>query len=160
MSKLPKQSECLKLFGNPSAPGWGAKNIVRVPVPWVMSMGNIPIKSIQINKIAADSLSSVLTKIWDRCEHTQSKIHTAGCDCFSGSFAVRMIRGGSHPSMHSYALAIDIDAPHNPLAAPASKTNFKSDSLVVKAFKEEGWVWGGDWTGRRDAMHFQYAIVG
>lgn len=160
MAKLPLQSECLKLFGNPSSKGWQAKNTVRVPVPWAMSMGNIPIRSIEINKIASDSLARVLQKIWDRCDHTQSKVHAAGCDCFSGSFAVRLIRGGKAPSMHSYALAIDIDAPHNPLGAPADKTNFKSNSLVVQSFKEEGWVWGGDWRGRRDAMHFQYATVG
>ncbi len=160
MAKLPKQSECLKLFGNPSAAGWQAKQCVSVPVPWAMSMGAIPIKRIVINKIAADSLAKVLTKIWDRCDHTQSKIHSAGCDCFSGSFAVRPIRGGSAPSMHSFALAIDIDAPNNPLAAPASKTKLKADGIVVRAFKEEGWIWGGDWTGRRDAMHVQYAVVG
>ena len=158
-AKLPKQSECLKLFGNPKGSTWQARNTVRVPVPWAMSMGDIPIKNIQINKIAADSLARVLQKIWDRCDHTQSKIHAAGCDCFSGSFNIRPIRGSHVPSMHSYALAIDINAPANPLGADEAHTMFKHDSLVVRAFKEEGWVWGGDWHGRRDAMHMQFAEV-
>lgn len=160
MAKLPKQSECLSLFGNPNSANWVKTNTEHVPVPWAMHMDAIPIKSIVINRIASDSLARVLTKIWDRCDHTQSKIHAAGCDCFSGSYAVRPIRGGKAMSMHSFALAIDIDAPHNPLAAPATKTNFKANSLVVQAFKEEGWIWGGDWRTRRDAMHFQFAIVG
>ena len=160
MAKLPLQYDCAKLFGNPSSKGWQSKNTVRVPVPWAMSMGTIPIRSIEINKVAADSLAKVLTNIWNRCGKTQSAIHAAGCDCFSGSFAVRLIRGGATPSMHSYALAIDIGAPHHPRGAPASHTNFKSSSLVVQAFKEQDWIWGGDWRGRRDAMHFQYAVVG
>ena len=154
MANLPKQSECLKLFGNPNGVGWQAKNTVRVPVPWKMSMGDIPIRKIQINKIAADSLARVLTNIWNRCGQTQSAIHSAGCDCFSGSFNIRPIRGGHTASMHSYALAIDINAPANPLGAPEHETLFKHDSLVVRAFKEEGWVWGGDWVTRRDGMHF------
>ncbi len=62
MAKLPKQSECLKLFGNPSAAGWQAKQCVSVPVPWAMSMGAIPIKRIVINKVAADSLARVLAE--------------------------------------------------------------------------------------------------
>ena len=152
--RMPKQSECLRLFGNPSSNGWQSKNTVRVPVPWRMSMGDIPIKSIQINKVAADSLARVIAKIWDRCGQTQSAIHAAGCDCFSGSFAVRPIRGSTAPSMHSYALAIDFNAPANPLGAPESKTLFKPSSLVVKAFAEEKWIWGGNWVSRRDAMHF------
>lgn len=158
-ARMPKQSECLRLFGNPSSNGWQSKNTVRVPVPWRMSMGDIPIKSIQINKVAADSLARVIAKIWSRCGQTQSAIHAAGCDCFSGSFAVRPIRGSTVPSMHSYALAVDFNAPANPLGAPESKTQFKPSSVMVKAFKEEGWIWGGDWKGRRDAMHVQWATV-
>lgn len=159
-TKLPKQSECLKLFGNPNARGWLAKNTSHVAVPWAMHMGDIPIKSIVINKVAADSLTRVLAAIWATCEKSQSKIHFAGCDCFSGSFAVRPIRGGHTPSMHSYALAVDINAPANPLGADEGHTMFKHDSVVTEAFKVEGWVWGGDWNGRRDAMHFQFAAVG
>lgn len=160
MVDLPLQSDCLRLFGNPSSPGWLAKNTTRVPVPWKMTMGDIPIKSIVINKIAAESLASVLNAIWQRCGQSQSKIHFAGCDCFSGSFAVRPIRGGHTPSMHSYALAIDINAPANPLGADEAHTFFKHDSIVVEEFEKAGWQWGGRWTGRRDSMHFQYAIVG
>lgn len=159
---IPLQSQCASLFGDPTAKGWEAKNVVRVPVPWNMSMGPTPIRVIPINKVAADSLAAVIKKIWDRCDHAQGAIHHAGCDCFSGSYypGGRPIRGGKTLSMHSYALAVDINAPLNPLGAPVDRTLFKPDSLVVGAFKEEGWVWGGDWKGRRDAMHFQYAKVG
>lgn len=157
---LPKQSACLSLFGNPNSSAWVAKNTTRVAVPWDMRMGDIPIRSIMINKIAAPSLATVLQSIWQRCGKSQSAIHLAGCDCFSGSYAVRPIRGGHTPSMHSYALAIDINAPANPLGAGPDRAMFHQDSIVVQEFKRAGWVWGGDWHGRPDPMHFQYAEVG
>ena len=105
MLVFPKQSGCLARFGNPSAQGWGAKNVTRVPVPWAMRMGDIPIDSIKINKIAAGSLTRVLAAIWETCGHSQTSISNAHCDCFSGDWAIRPIRGGHTPSMHSFALA-------------------------------------------------------
>jgi hypothetical protein len=159
MAKWPKQSDCLRLFGNPSAPGWTSEHLVPIATPFAMHMDEIPIHSIKVNKIAAASLSRVLTTIWNACGHDQARVGECGCDVYSGCFAVRPIRGGRSPSMHSFGLAIDINAPENQLAAPARDTLFQSDSVVTRAFKAEGWIWGGDWRGRRDAMHFQAAIV-
>jgi hypothetical protein len=159
MNKWPKQSECMKLFGNPSWPGWAAEHLVPVATPFEMHMDEIPIHSIKVNRIAASSLSRVLVAIWNNCGHSQLNVDKCGCGVYSGCWAVRPIRGGRTPSMHSFGLAIDINAPANGLAQPVTRTLFKPDSLVVKAFKDEGWVWGGDWRGRRDAMHFQAAVV-
>jgi hypothetical protein len=156
----PHQSECLEEFGNPSEPGWTSQWLVPIATPFQMHMDEIPIKSIKVNRIAAASLSRVLTNIWNACGHNINTVNKCGCGVYSGCWAVRPIRGGRSPSMHSFGLAIDINAPANGLAEPVSRTIFKPDSLVVKAFKQEGWVWGGDWRGRRDAMHFQAAIVG
>jgi hypothetical protein len=156
----PKQSQCLKLFGNPSRPGWASEHLVPVATPFPMHMDDLPIHSIQVNKIAAASLSRVLINIWNACGHNVSQVGDCGCDVYSGCWAVRPIRGGRTWSMHSFGLAIDVNAPENGLAEPASRTLFQADSIPVKAFKQENWVWGGDWKGRRDAMHFQAAIVG
>src|SRR4051812_3757433 len=159
-NQWPKQSQCLKLFGNPTRPGRAAEHLVPVATPFRMHMDEVPIHSIQVNKIAASSLSRVLVNIWNACGHSPDMVGKCGCDVYSGCWAVRPIRGGSTWSMHSFGLAIDINAPKNGLAQPASRTLFQEDSLVVKAFKQERWVWGGDWKGRRDAMHFQAAVVG
>jgi hypothetical protein len=159
MNKWPKQSECMKLFGNPSRPGWADEHLVPIATPFNMHMDEMPIHSIRVNKIAATSLSRVLTTIWNNCGHSQLNVDKCGCSVYSGCWAVRPIRGKKTPSMHSYGLAIDINAPANGLAEPVNRTLFKPDSLVVKAFKDENWVWGGDWRGRRDAMHFQAAVV-
>jgi len=157
---LPKQSDCLKLFGNPFSAGWQDRNLVRVPSPYPMSMGGLHVPAISINKVAAESLARVLETIAERCGHDPAKLAAGHCDCFSGSFALRTMRGLSTVSMHAYGLAIDFDAPRNPLGAAPGKTFFKPDSVLVRSFKEAGWIWGGDWKGRRDAMHVQYAVVG
>lgn len=158
--KPPLQSECTKLFGNPSAPTWGGGHIEYVDVPWVMMMGDIHITHIKVNKVAAPSLRLILAEIWEACGRSQKKIAAIGLDVFSGDWVVRQARGLKIASMHSYGLAVDFNAPRNKLGAPEAKTFFKATSLVVQIFEKHGWVWGGRWKGRRDAMHFQFAIVG
>ena len=160
MTIWPLQSECAARFGNPSTASWQRQNLIQIPVPWKLAMGNIPIRAIPINKIAAPSLAKVLADIWQQCGKSQKAIAHIGMDQFSGSFAVRKMRGGNEVSMHSYGLAIDWDAPKNPQHAPDAKTEFHSHSTMVKAFKAEGWIVGVDWSGNsRDAMHVQAARV-
>lgn len=158
LPKPPLQSQCLKLFGNPSEKGWGAKNIEYIAPPFAMTMGDIPISRVKINKVAAPALRAAFNDIWEACGKTQAGVARAHADRFSGDWVVRPIRGGSTPSMHSFALAIDLDAGSNPLGA--LETFFMPGSLVVKCFEQRGFIWGGRWKGRRDAMHFQYARVG
>jgi hypothetical protein len=157
--RWPHQHDCLGIFGNPFNPGWTAENLVHVTPPYAINMGNIHVSHIQINRIAAESLTRVLARIADMCGHDQAQIRAGHCNCFSGSYAARNMRGLNTISMHAFGLAIDWDAEHNPLGARGDDTFFDEDSLLVRAFKEEGWVWGGDWRGRRDAMHVQAAIV-
>jgi hypothetical protein len=158
-NKWPHQRDCLRMFGNPFTPGWANTHLVHVTPPYAVVMGNIHIGSIPINKIAADSLTRVLARIADACGHDSAQIAAGHCNCFSGSFALRNMRGLNTISMHAFGLAIDWDAGHNPLGAREESTFFKPNSLLVQAFKSEGWTWGGDWRGRRDAMHVQAAIV-
>jgi len=145
------------MFGNPASAGWGAKNIAKVVPPFPLHMGDLAIPAFKVNKIAAASLRKVLQTVWDECSHNPAKVHAVHADCFSGDWVVRQARGLSMISMHAYGLAIDFDAPGNPLGS--TKTFFTPSSLLVRAFESEGWVWGGRWTSRRDAMHFQAAIV-
>jgi Putative peptidoglycan binding domain/D-alanyl-D-alanine carboxypeptidase len=68
-------------------------------------------------------------------------------------FANRAIRGTSTPSNHSWGLAIDINAPANPM----------TDRLVTdmppwmpEMWKSKMFRWGGDYRGRKDAMHYEF----
>jgi hypothetical protein len=79
-------------------------------------------------------------------------------DVYDGSYNLRPMRGGSALSMHSFACAIDWDAADNQFHA--QKHLFTDSSLLVVKFKEEGWIWGGDWLpGSEDSMHVQAARV-
>jgi D-alanyl-D-alanine carboxypeptidase/Putative peptidoglycan binding domain len=70
-------------------------------------------------------------------------------------FANRAIRGSSRPSNHSWGLAIDLDAPSNPMTTnPRARHTIGSYAGGLAA--RYGFRWGGDYTGRKDYMHFEF----
>lgn len=161
MNKWPKQSECLKLFGNPSTSKFERQHIVRVRTPYTLWMGDIEIKRIAMNKICAESILTILENIQEYYGNDYEAMEQAGVTDFGGAWNVRTMRGGSNLSMHAYGLAIDLNADLNPLGKKPGwkKGSFTEDHPVVQMFRKEGWVWGGPWS-RPDGMHFQAAIVG
>ena len=58
------------------------------------------------------------------------------------------------PSLHSFGIAVDINAKTNPI----SETELITDipQCVVEAFERYGFVWGGKWEARKHAMHFEW----
>lgn len=83
----------------------------------------------------------------------------------SSGFNYRNIAKTNKISNHAFGLGIDI----NPLINPYIRKDYRqggnynplvpgtitADSELVKYFKERGWEWGGDWTDRKDYMHFE-----
>jgi D-alanyl-D-alanine carboxypeptidase-like protein len=65
----------------------------------------------------------------------------------------RPIRGTSVASNHSWGLAVDLNAPTNPMVSPL-RTDMPK--WMVQLWKDNGFAWGGDYTGRKDAMHMEY----
>jgi len=154
----PLQRDCPTFYGNPSAKNWLHDNTTDVACPWPLFMDTTPVAHILIHKRCADSLARVLNNIWDAVGKSVSAIKALRYDRFSGSYNFRPIRGGHNLSMHSFAAAIDWDAEDN--AQHDLHHLFKDDSLLVVKFKEESWIWGGDWSpGSVDAMHVQAARV-
>jgi hypothetical protein len=69
-------------------------------------------------------------------------------------FACRPIRGSTTTaSNHSWGLAVDINSLANPMGAP-----FRSDMppSMVRMWEACGFYWGGRYTARPDAMHYEY----
>lgn len=75
-------------------------------------------------------------------------------------------------SLHSWAIAFDVNPRTNrygtisrvppglagsPLTSPVWSTYFDVPQEFVEAMKKQGWVWGGDFHGKLDPMHFQLA---
>lgn len=76
-------------------------------------------------------------------------LHSLGC------FNWRLIFGTLFLSMHSGAIAIDINPAQNPQKWGALVTDMPR--WFVEAFKRWGFIWGGDWR-HKDAMHFELAV--
>lgn len=89
----------------------------------------------------------------------------------TSGFNCRLATGSlSAWSQHAYGLAIDINPVQNPyvngdVVVPARGRRFldrsldkpgmiHADDVVVQAFADIGWEWGGDWTSIVDYMHF------
>jgi len=73
-----------------------------------------------------------------------SELHT-----FDGCVCVRPMTSGNGWSVHSWGLAIDLNAGANPYGGrPKLSTGF------VKCFTDAGFEWGGNWR-TPDGMHFQ-----
>ena len=68
---------------------------------------------------------------------------------WDGCFVIRNKRGLSSLSMHSWGLAVDINAFENQLN---QKPNISPQ--FVKCFTDAGLEWGGNWK-RLDGMHFE-----
>lgn len=78
---------------------------------------------------------------------------------WSWGYAVRNIRGSARSiSNHASGTAIDLNAPAHPLGSAASRTFTPAKIAAVRRIVRDcgGAVrWGGDYTGRADAMHFE-----
>ena len=68
-------------------------------------------------------------------------------------FANRPIRGTLTASNHSWGLAVDLNAPANPMG---SRLITDMPAWMPKLWAEHGWRWGGTYTSRPDAMHYEY----
>lgn len=68
-------------------------------------------------------------------------------------YACRAIRGSSSPSNHSWGLAVDINAPKNPMG---SRLITDMPRWMTDLWKAHGFGWGGDYRSRPDAMHMEF----
>ena len=68
-------------------------------------------------------------------------------------YASRPIRGTSTPSNHSWGLAVDLNAASNPMGATLVTD---MPAWMVGMWTGCGFRWGGAYSGRKDAMHYEY----
>jgi hypothetical protein len=68
-------------------------------------------------------------------------------------FSCRAISGSSTASNHSWGLAVDINAPSNPYTSPLVTD---MPGWMPELWNAYGFRWGGDYSGDKDAMHYEY----
>lgn len=135
-------AQALKKYGEPSNSN---PNLVLWDVPTEIEIGMIP-KRIYCNKDLVEPLKKALKALIDTG-------HVKELKTWDGCFNIRKKRGLSSMSLHSWAIAIDVNAFENGLnQTPKLSAGF------VKCFTDNGFEWGGAWS-RKDGMHFQLAKI-
>jgi hypothetical protein len=147
----PKQDQkSLTAFYGPA----GKVSVVQIPVPYKMYLYNGPktVRTIGVHEKLAPSLDRVLKALSKRYK-TEEDRTAAGINRFYGVYNNRKMRGGSLPSLHARAAAIDFDYTRNGLNThwPTRSTMPLS---VMEIFAREGWLAAGAFWSR-DAAHFQ-----
>lgn len=133
--KWPEQEHWLQTLFIPSFlfPNWTVLNTPHI------------VKGIYCNIDMGAPLLNALTEIHKN--GGGELLHT-----YDGCFNIRNVRGSSNLSCHAYGLAIDINAQEEPLGSLK-----RLPDVVVKAFTNQGFKYGGDFHGRKDPQHFSFA---
>lgn len=145
-------------YGDPNDDDFERDNLVTVTPPWKLFYAGKPWNhGIKVHKKCSVQFQSVLTEIWDHYSRDQHNIDAVGMSNFDGSYNNRDVRGRPGvKSVHAFGAAFDFDAAHNQLGVSRGAMPV----FVANAFKKQGAVWGGDYHGRKDWMHFQFACEG
>jgi hypothetical protein len=140
--KYSSQSDLKRIFGSTQS----AVESQLVSVDFPFKSGT---KKIKFHKKAAPCLEAVAKDL-----ATVSYKPTT----FDGSFVWRPNRNNSSElSMHSFGIALDLDAARNPNGGGSAGhciTTFPPDFVAV--FKKYGFRWGGAFKSNCDAMHFEW----
>lgn len=127
-------------FGEPSASN---KCMTLFDVPTELEIGVIP-KRIYCNRLLVEPLKQAFSNLINRGFVNELKT-------WDGCFNIRKKRGLSSLSLHSWGLAVDVNAFENGLGQPC-----KLSAGFIKCFTDAGFISGSTWK-RVDAMHFELA---
>ena len=100
----------------------------------------------------ADSLQGVFNWLSEALPTTELR-NAAGITIYDGIYNPRKMRGGNSWAMHSWAIAIDLNAAQNG-NTDHWPTVAVMPLIVMECFAKEGWTSAGAFWSR-DAMHFQ-----
>lgn len=132
-------AQAMARYGKPEL----EKGMVLWDVPMELNIGVIP-RRIYCNK-------DIVTPLRDAFYHLIHRGLLHELRTWDGCFNIRNKRGASTMSLHSWGLAVDLNAAWNRLGFPSTMS-----SGFVECFTDAGFDWGGRWN-RPDGMHFQLA---
>jgi hypothetical protein len=131
--------QCFLRYGPPE----NEAAMVLWDVPPAMEIGVIP-RKIYCNKELVAPLSLAISNLISR--RLVGELTT-----WDGCFCIRKKRAGVTSSLHSWGIAVDVNASWNQLGfKPTLSKEF------VQCFLDAGFEWGGNWQ-TQDGMHFQLA---
>ena len=134
-------AQALKKYGDPTK----ESSMVVWDIPANLEVGVIP-KRLYCNKDMVAPLSKALSNLI-------TTGHISELKTWDGCFNIRKKRALGSMSLHSWGIAVDVNAAWNSLnMVPKLSPEF------VKCFIDAGFDWGGTWT-RKDGMHFQLKSI-
>lgn len=124
---------------NPQAKGWGA------PCTAPRATVQAGAASVNVDRRIAE-LVFLIMRHGERHGYRHRKADTGAYNC-------RKIAGTNSWSNHAWALAIDINWQSNPFTSP-----LRTDIPEWYRFtwNRYGFAWGGNYSGKKDAMHFEF----
>lgn len=135
-------AQALKKYGDPTL----ERSMIVWDVPTELEIGLIP-KRIYCNK-------DMVAPLGQAFKNLIATGHVKEIKTWDGCFNIRKKRALTSMSLHSWGIAVDINAFENQLnQIPKLTPGF------VKCFTDAGFDWGGNWKGRVDAMHFQLSKI-
>ena len=139
-------------YGDFHSPGWQDFNLVHYTAPFMMYYAKKPLKhGLLVHRKIMPAIAQVFDEIFLACHNSQAEVDKTGASDFGGCFNIRRIAGSNNWSNHSWACAIDLDPSRNGF----NTGHGHMQELVIDAFKRQGFIWGGDYRGRTDPMHFE-----
>lgn len=148
---FPKQSDVASFYG-PHGTQTSSPPMADVPLPFPIFYERREIWTLHCHEKCAESLKRVFQRL-SRVFPDEASRDAAGITTYDGIFNPRPMRGGSAWSMHSWAIAIDLNAGPN-----GNNVHWPTKAVmpieVMECFAAEGWTSAGAFWSR-DAMHFQ-----
>lgn len=144
---MVKASDCLKKYGQPGDPKTEGRFMAMWFVPSHIC-AHLPVlpQRIYCNRDLVEPLEKAFRNLILRGLASELKT-------WDGCYQVRRKRGGVSASLHSWGVAVDVNAAWNGMGkTPTLSSDF------VQAFKDAGFDWGGDWF-IKDGMHFQLSTI-
>jgi hypothetical protein len=139
--------------------GKAGSNQAEVELPYLMYgdyARKIKVPRFQCHKKVVASLGRIFQRTLD--EYGPTQIKKLNLDIFSGCYNYRSTTGSSSLSLHSWGIAVDIDAAHNQMDEGAGQAAFSKSVYApfIGFWEAEGWVSLGH-ARNYDWMHFQAA---
>jgi hypothetical protein len=147
--------QALKKYGDPTKVEFQHRHMIMWDVPSNLEIGMIP-KRIFCNKDMIDPLSKAFKNLIDTGAVKELKT-------WDGCFNIRNKRGLSSLSLHSWGIAIDVNAFSNPLGLTREQIVSRGltpfSEKFLQCFRDAGFDCGADWKTRPDFMHMQLTKI-
>ena len=123
--------------------GWGKG----FPVNRVRDM--VPVQAGGVRVSVHRDIANIVAYLLNETARRGYQLRPAEC----WGYANRPIKGTQEASNHSWGLAVDLNAPANPMA---SSLRTDMPAWMPALWKTLGFRWGGGYEGRKDPMHYEF----